>query len=192
MSLTPSTMLELGTSAPDFSLPAPDGTLYTLSKQTINKGLLILFKCNHCPYVIHIREQLIKKIQDYQKQGIEVVSINSNDFTEYPDDSPEKMATAAKEFGFTFPYLIDEQQQAAKAYRAACTPDFFLFDSNKLLVYRGQFDSARPGNSDPVTGKDLTMAIDQMLAGKNITVNQRPSMGCNIKWKKGNEPDYFG
>jgi len=192
MSLTPSTMLELGTSAPDFTLPSADGKLYTLSNQTINKGLLVLFKCNHCPYVIHIREQLVKKIRDYQKQGIEVVSINSNDFTEYPDDSPEKMAVATKEFGFTFPYLVDEQQQAAKAYKAACTPDFFLFDSNKTLVYRGQFDSARPGNTTPVTGKDLTMAIDEMLAGKNITVNQRPSMGCNIKWKKGNEPDYFG
>lgn len=192
MALTPSTMLELGTAAPDFSLPSVDGRTYTLSKKKIDNGLLVLFICNHCPYVIHIRERLVQKIRDYQTLGIEVVAINSNDFVEYPDDSPDKMKQVIKEFNFSFPYLIDEEQQTAKAYRAACTPDIFLFDKEKNLVYRGQFDSARPGNNEPVTGKNLTNAIDEMISGQAATADQRPSMGCNIKWKKGNEPDYFG
>jgi len=192
MSLTPSTMLELGTAAPDFDLPDPHGIRYSLSNQKIDNGLLVLFICNHCPYVIHIREKLIEKIKEYQAQGIEVVAINSNDAESYPDDSPAKMAEVIEELSFSFPYLIDEQQDVAKAYRAACTPDIFLFDGEKKLVYRGQFDSARPGNSHTVTGEDLTDAIDQLLAGQKITVDQRPSMGCNIKWKSGSEPEYFG
>lgn len=192
MALTPSTMLDLGTTAPDFTLPSIDGTSYSLADRTIINGLLVVFMCNHCPYVIHIRQELVKKIGEYQKKGIEVVTINSNDFKEYPDDSPEKMAAAAAEFNFSFPYLVDEQQEVAQAYRAACTPDFFLFNAEKKLVYRGQFDNARPGNSEPVTGEDLGTAVDQMVSNQAITVEQRPSMGCNIKWRKGNEPDYFG
>ncbi len=192
MALTPSTMLDLGTIAPDFSLPATDGTSYNLTEKTIDKGLLVIFMCNHCPYVIHIRQELVKKLGEYQDKGIEVVTISSNDFIEYPDDSPEKMAAVAAEFNFSFPYLIDEQQKVAQAYRAACTPDLFLFDSDRRLVYRGQFDSARPGNNEPVTGEDLTRAVEQLIAGQAVTGEQRPSMGCNIKWRKGNEPDYFG
>jgi len=192
MSLTPSTMLELGTIAPDFTLPTPGNDFYVLADQNINKGLLVIFMCNHCPYVIHIMEQLVKKIDQYQEQGITVVTINSNDFTAYPDDNPEKMALTAKEFGFKFPYLVDEGQEVAGAYRAACTPDIFLFDSEKKLVYRGQFDSARPGNKVPITGVDLSSAVYSLLAGESIPIEQKPSMGCNIKWKPGREPDYFG
>ncbi len=192
MSLTPSTMLELGTLAPDFTLPAPDGKLFSLAEKTIKKGLLVIFMCNHCPYVIHIRPQLVKKIRDYQEKGIAVVAINSNDFSSYADDSPVNMAVAAKEFHFTFPYLIDESQEVAKAYRAACTPDFYLFDKDRKLVYRGQFDSARPGNKEPITGSDLTGAIQALIEGTQISADQRPSMGCNIKWKKGGAPSYFG
>lgn len=192
MSLTPSTMLELGTEAPDFDLPAPTGEMYSLKEQTIDKGLLVIFMCNHCPYVLHIREKLVEKVIIYQEKGIAVVAINSNDFTVYPDDSPDKMALAARECAFTFPYLIDEDQNVAKAYHAACTPDFFLFDSHKKLVYRGQFDSARPGKNKAITGEDLTGAIEKLVAGKTISSEQQPSMGCNIKWKAGSEPGYFG
>ncbi len=192
MALTPSTMLDLGTEAPNFTLADPEGNSFDLSKQQIDRGLLVIFMCNHCPYVIHIREQLVKRIRDYQGQGITVVAINSNDYDTHPDDSPERMAQDAKEFGYTFPYLVDEDQQVAQAYQAACTPDLYLFDQDRKLVYRGQFDSARPGNTTPVTGDDLTAAVTQMLEGKEIQVVQQPSMGCNIKWKAGNEPAYFG
>ena len=192
MALTPSTMLDLGTEAPNFTLADPEGNSFDLSKQQIDRGLLVIFMCNHCPYVIHIREQLVKRIREYQGQGITVVAINSNDYDTHPDDSPERMAQDAKEFGFTFPYLVDEDQQVAQAYRAACTPDLYLFDQDRKLVYRGQFDSARPGNTTPVSGDDLTAAVAQMLEGKEIQVVQQPSMGCNIKWKAGNEPAYFG
>ena len=192
MSLTPSTMLELGTEAPDFHLPTPEGEMYSLKDQVIDKGMLIIFMCNHCPYVLHIRRQLVEKVSGYQGRGITVVAINSNDYTAYPDDSPEKMAQAARDDAFSFPYLIDAQQHAARAYRAACTPDFFLFDRHKRLVYRGQFDGARPGNNKEITGEDLSRAIDQLVAGRTISSEQQPSMGCNIKWKPGNEPDYFG
>jgi len=193
MSLTPSTMLALGTTAPDFTLSAPDGTAYALDKRQIDKGLLVIFMCNHCPYVIHIRRKLVEAIKSYQNLGIEVVAINSNDFAQYPDDNPSKMLETAQEFNFSFPYLVDEDQSVAKAYQAACTPDFFLFDGNKKLVYRGQFDGARPGNKEPITGEDLTDAVNQVIAGKSIGEDgQRPSMGCNIKWKAGNEPSYFG
>lgn len=192
MSLTPSTMLELGTEAPDFTLASPKGEKYSMKNQTVDKGLLIIFMCNHCPYVLHIRKRLVEKVRDYQELGITVVAINSNDYTAYPDDSPDKMALAAQEFSFSFPYLVDERQETARAYRAACTPDFFLFDKDKKLVYRGQFDSARPGNNKDINGEDLTEAIESLVAGKAVSSEQRPSMGCNIKWKPGNEPDYFG
>ena len=192
MVLTPSTMLDLGTEAPTFTLDDPQGTSFDLSAQQIDTGLLVIFMCNHCPYVIHIREKLVQRIREYQDQGITVVAINSNDYATHPDDSPEHMARESKEFGYTFPYLVDEKQQVAQAYEAACTPDIYLFDGDRKLVYRGQFDSARPGNTTPVTGADLTAAVTQMLDGKDITVVQQPSMGCNIKWKAGNEPSYFG
>ena len=192
MALTPSTMLDLGTEAPGFTLADPEGNSFDLSKQQIDRGLLVIFMCNHCPYVIHIREQLVQRIREYQGQGITVVAINSNDYITHPDDSPERMAQDAKKFGYTFPYLVDEDQQVARAYQAACTPDLYLFDQDRKLVYRGQFDSARPGNTTPVSGDDLTAAVTQMLEGKEIQVVQQPSMGCNIKWKAGNEPSYFG
>ena len=192
MVLTPSTMQELGMKAPDFSLSDPAGEPYSLESWSINKGLLVIFMCNHCPYVIHIREKMVEKIQEYQAQGITVVAINSNDFNAYPDDSPANMALDSTTHGYTFPYLVDEQQEVAKVYGAACTPDFFLFDAEQKLVYRGQFDSARPGNNEPVTGADLSSAVEQLAAGKPVSLEQRASMGCNIKWKPGNEPDYFG
>ncbi len=192
MVLTPSTMLELGTIAPDFTLPDPTGRQFALADQKIDKGLLIIFMCNHCPYVIHIREQLVAAIRRYQKQGIAVVAINSNDYIAHPDDSPAKMADDAEVFDYSFPYLVDQNQQVARAYRAACTPDLFLFDAGKRLVYRGQFDGARPGNNIPVSGADLTAAVQNVVKGNAITAHQQPSMGCNIKWKAGNEPDYFG
>ncbi len=191
MSLTPSTMLELGTTAPDFSLATPDGKPFSLAEQRIDNGLLVIFMCNHCPYVIHIRQRLVEKIRDYQKLGITVVAINSNDYEKYPADSPDKMLEDASTYKYSFPYLIDSDQKVALAYRAACTPDLFLFDAERKLVYRGQFDGARPGNTTPVTGADLTRAVEALLAGKGIAPEQRPSMGCNIKWKAGNEPDYF-
>ncbi|MGB3210725.1 MAG: thioredoxin family protein [Desulforhopalus sp.] len=192
MVLTPSTMQELGLQAPDFTLADPSGKPYSLGDMSINKGLLVIFMCNHCPYVIHIREKLVEKIRDYQEQGVTVIAINSNDFTAHPDDSPEKMTHDSTTYDYTFPYLVDEQQDVAKAYGAACTPDLFLFDAEKKLVYRGQFDSARPGNNEPVTGADLTSAVERLIGGRQISVEQRPSMGCNIKWKPGNEPEYFG
>ncbi|MBM9605201.1 thioredoxin family protein [Desulfopila inferna] len=191
MTLTPSTMLELGKTAPEFSLPSADGFQFILAERHLDKGLLVIFMCNHCPYVIHIREELVFKIRQYQVQGIEVVAINSNDFTQFPDDNPERMLQTAQAFEFSFPYLVDEDQQVAKAYRAACTPDFFLFDADRRLVYRGQFDGARPGNSIPVTGEDLTNAVSSLIADEPVSAEQKPSMGCNIKWKEGNAPDYF-
>lgn len=191
MVLTPSTMQELGLKAPDFTLPDPTGKIHSLADMSINKGLLVIFMCNHCPYVIHIRKKMVEKIREYQEQGITVVAINSNDFNAYPDDSPQNMALDSKNHGYTFPYLVDEQQQVAKFYGAACTPDFFLFDAEKKLVYRGQFDSARPGNKEPINGSDLSSAIERLVAEKQVSLEQRPSMGCNIKWKPGNEPDFF-
>ncbi len=191
MVLTPSTMLEIGTEAPDFTLSDPHGKSFHLAEQEIDKGLLIVFMCNHCPYVMHIREKLVDKIRDYQQRGISVVAINSNDYAAHPDDNPERMAEDADRFGYSFPYLVDEDQKVAQDYKAACTPDLFLFDRDKKLVYRGQFDGARPGNKTPVTGEDLSLAVEQLLKGADIDVVQQPSMGCNIKWKPGNEPSYF-
>lgn len=191
MVLTPSTMFDLGTEAPNFVLADPHGNAFDLSNRRIDNGLLVIFMCNHCPYVIHIREKLVDKIKEYQAGGITVVAINSNDYKTHPDDSPGRMAQDAVEFGYTFPYLVDEEQKVAQAYRAACTPDLFLYDKDRRLVYRGQFDGARPGNKTPVTGEDLSKAVDQLLAGQEIDETQQPSMGCNIKWKAGNEPSYF-
>jgi peroxiredoxin len=186
-----STMMPLGTKAPDFQLSDPYGRLYSLSDFENSKGLLVIFMCNHCPFVKHVRDQLAKLAKEYQDKGVAVVGINSNDASVYPDDSPDKMQTEIEEAGYTFPYLIDESQEVAKAYSAACTPDFFLFDENRQLVYRGQMDDSRPGNDKPNDGSDLRAALDALLAGEQVPVEQKPSAGCNIKWKPGNEPDYF-
>jgi len=192
MSLTPSTMLPLGTAAPDFRLPDASGKTVSLADLSAAPALAVLFICNHCPYVKHIRAGLAQFGRDAQKRGAAVVAINANDVEHYAEDSPEKMRVEAQSAGYTFPYLFDESQAVAKAYRAACTPDIFLFDKNRRLVYRGQFDESRPGKSVPVTGKDLRAALDAVLAGKAVPATQIPSMGCNIKWKPGNEPEYFG
>jgi peroxiredoxin len=190
MAVTASEMLPLGTSAPDFSLPDTTGKMVSLNDFREAKALLVIFMCNHCPFVKHILEGLVVLIKEYLAKGCIVVGINSNDVVNYPEDSPEMMAKLATEAGFTFPYLYDETQEVAKAYRAACTPDFFLFDSDKTLVYRGQMDDSRPGNGIPVTGADLTAAINAVLKGKQGSEEQKPSIGCNIKWKRGKEPDY--
>lgn len=192
MSNTPSTMLELGTKAPDFRLfDTVNNQLVSLSDFSNAKGLLVVFICNHCPFVKHVLKGFIIAARDFQQKGIGVVAISSNDVENYPDDSPVKMAAEAREHQFSFPYLYDGTQEVAKAYKAACTPDFFLFDEKNSLVYRGQFDSSRPGNDKPVNGEDLREAVELLLDGK-IKDDQKPSMGCNIKWKSGNEPDYFG
>jgi len=188
---TASTMLELGTPAPDFSLPDIDGSVISLSEFKDARGLLVIFMCNHCPYVKHINEALAEFANEYMAKGLAIVGVNSNDVDNYPDDSPEKMAQVADEAGYSFPYLYDENQQVAKAYRAACTPDFFLFDASMKLAYRGQFDDSRPRTDEPVTGADLSQAADRVLAGEPVDEDQTPSLGCNIKWKPGNEPDYF-
>ena len=190
MSLTASEMLPLGTLAPDFNLPDTEGKMVSINDFKEAKAFLVIFMCNHCPFVKHILSQMINLIKDYQNKSVAVVGINSNDVVNYQDDSPALMAELVKKAGFTFPYLYDETQEVAKAYRAACTPDFFLFDSDKTLVYRGQMDDSRPGNGIPVTGIDLTAAIDAVIEGKPVSQEQKPSMGCNIKWKQGNEPDY--
>ncbi|MGC1952563.1 MAG: thioredoxin family protein [Gammaproteobacteria bacterium] len=192
MARTPSTMVELGTPAPDFSLPDPAGTVVSLHDFDDSPALLVAFLCNHCPYVQHIRHGLAAFAREYQPKGLQVVGINANDVANYPDDSPEKMAEEVRNIGYTFPYLYDETQQVAKRYQAACTPDFFLFDKNRKLVYRGQFDDSRPRSDTPVTGRDLRAAVDAVLAGQAVPENQKASLGCNIKWKPGNEPDYFG
>ena len=190
MAKTPSTMLALGTPAPAFKLPDPEG--HPVDKaQFAGKPLLVIFTCNHCPYVKHLRHDLAEFARTYQAKGLAVVAINSNDFEKYPDDAPAKMAEESRAHGFTFPYLVDATQQVAHAYKAACTPDFFLFDAAHTLVYRGQYDDARPGNNAPVTGADLRRAADAVLAKQAVTGEQRPSIGCNIKWKAGNAPAYF-
>ncbi len=191
MALTPSTMLPLGTTAPDFQLPDTTGKIVSLADFKNAPALLVIFMCNHCPYVIHIRNGLAKFARDYAPKHAGIVGINANDVKNYPADSPAKMKEEVKSVGYIFPYLYDETQAVAKAYRAACTPDIFLFDQNRKLVYRGQFDDSRPGNGLPVTGKDLRAALDTVLAGKPVSENQKASIGCNIKWKAGNEPDFF-
>lgn len=192
MALTPSTMLPLGTDAPDFSLPDLNGKLVGLTEVRGKQPFLVMFICNHCPYVKHIRGPLAALTSEFQKKGIAVFGINSNDVENYPEDRPEKMVIEAREAKYTFPYLFDAQQEVAKAYHAACTPDFFLFDQKGKLVYRGQFDDSRPGNKIPVSGADLRQALEDVLKGKSTQKEQRPSIGCNIKWKKGNAPEYFG
>lgn len=191
MSSTPSTMMELGTKAPDFKLfDTVNNQLVSLDDFNNAKGLLVVFMCNHCPYVKHILDEFVIAARDLQQKGIGVVAISSNDVENYPDDSPVKMAAEARAHQFSFPYLYDGTQEVAKAYKAACTPDFFLFDENDELVYRGQFDDSRPGNEKPVTGQDLREAVEFLLDGK-VKEDQKPSIGCNIKWKKGNAPEYY-
>jgi peroxiredoxin len=192
MALTASTMLPLGSQAPDFRLPDTDGNLVTLGDFREAPALLVIFLCNHCPYVKHIRQEMAKLTREYNAKGVASVGINSNDVANYPDDRPELMAQEKAEVGYPFPYLFDETQEVAKAYQAACTPDFYLFDRNRKLIYRGQMDSSRPGNDVPVSGSDLRAALETILAGRPVPEAQRPSMGCNIKWKPGNAPDYFG
>ena len=184
-------MLPLGTIAPDFSLTDPDGKRIGLLDFKDAAALLVVFMCNHCPYVQHIRPGLARLGREYQARGVAVVGINANDVANYPADAPAKMAEEVRRAGYTFPYLYDADQAVAQAYRAACTPDFFLFDRQRKLVYRGQMDDSRPGSSVPVTGRDLRLALDAVLAGQPVPAGQKPSLGCNIKWKPGNEPDYF-
>lgn len=185
MALTPSNMLPLGTIAPEFGLPNTlnDNQIVQLDEVNIDKGLLVMFICNHCPYVKHINEELVKLGKAYQQQGIAMLAISSNDVENYPEDSPEKMKSYGQSLGYPFPYLFDETQEVAKAYDAACTPDFYLFNNQKELVYRGQLDDSRPGNDRPVTGKDLRTAMDHLINNEPQEANQMPSIGCNIKWK---------
>jgi peroxiredoxin len=191
MAAVNSTMMELGSSAPDFSLNDYNGMSYSLAGLKSSKGLLVAFWCNHCPYVKHLRDRFVELTRIWIKDGLGVVAIMSNDIQKYPDDAPDKMRIESETFGYSFPYLIDETQQIARAFKAACTPDFFLFDGNSKLVYRGQFDSSRPKNDKPVTGQDLADAVQKLIKGEPISSEQFPSIGCNIKWKPGNEPEYF-
>jgi len=188
---TASTMLPLGTQAPSFSLPATDGGTVSLADFAGRDSILVIFLCNHCPYVKHVADELKRLADDYMPKGVGVVGISSNDADKYPDDSIEAMATEKQQRGYAFPYLFDADQSVAQDYAAACTPDFYLFDADQKLVYRGQLDSSRPKNDQPVTGADLRTAIDTVLAGQSPTEQQTPSIGCNIKWKEGNEPKYF-
>lgn len=190
MAETPSTMRELGTPAPDFALPDPAGRIHNKSDYA-GKPLLVAFICNHCPFVKHIADPLGELTAEYQKKGVAVVLISSNDVETHPQDSPERMAEFAEERGFEVPYLYDETQEVAKAFQAACTPDFFLFDGDHRLVYRGQFDDSRPGNGKPVTGADLSAAVEAVLSGTAPPADQKPSVGCNIKWRRGQEPDFY-
>lgn len=184
MAAIPSNMMPLGTVAPDFTLPdTVTGKKMTLQALKSDIATLIMFICNHCPYVKHIREELVHLAKDYQAKGVSIIAISSNDVVNYPDDSPEKMKETAIEWGFSFPYLYDETQEVAKAYQAACTPDFYVFDENLKCVYRGQLDDARPKNDKPVTGKDIRAALDAVIAGEPVNPEQIPSVGCNIKWK---------
>ncbi len=193
MALTPSTMMPLGTSAPAFELPDTiSGRTFRLQDFAGKKALLVIFLCNHCPYVIHVRDGLAALGRDYEMKDVGIVAISANDPATHPDDAPQKLGAESKRLGYRFPVLFDESQAVAKAYRAACTPDFFLFDAKRTLVYRGQLDGSRPGNAVPVTGADLRAALDAVLAGVPVAKDQKPSLGCNIKWRAGNEPDYFG
>ncbi len=192
MVLTPSTMMTLGTKAPDFELVnVENGQKESLLAAKKAKGLVVMFICRHCPYVKYIEKEIAQFGRDYADKEIGVVAVSSNDAANYPDDAPEQLKQMARELSFSFPYLYDESQAAAKAYRAACTPDFFIFDGTLKLVYRGQFDDSRPKNGLPVTGKDLRAAADTLLAGNVISGEQKPSLGCNIKWCPGSEPEYF-
>ena len=189
MAAVESQMLALGTEAPPFSLPDPDGDAHSLRDGAA--AYLVMFICNHCPYVKHVREELARIGRDYDARNVAVYAINSNDVSTHPGDSPAKMKEEAARWGYVFPYLSDASQEVAKAYRAACTPDFYLFDANRRLVYRGQLDDSRPSNREPVDGRDLRAALDSVLNGKPVAESQKASIGCNIKWRPGNEPDYF-
>lgn len=188
---TASTMLPLGTPAPSFELPDTDGNVVSLERFAQSKALLVIFMCNHCPFVKHVADELKKLADDYADRGLAVVGISSNDADAYPDDSPAAMAKEKAERGYNFPYLFDGDQSVAIAYSAACTPDFFLFDAEMKLAYRGQLDASRPKSDIPVTGEDLRAAIDAVIVGQPADPSQRPSIGCNIKWRPGNEPTYF-
>ena len=188
MALVESEMIPLGTPAPDFSLPDPSGEVHSLQDAAEAKAVVVAFICNHCPYVIHIADAFAEVTGELIDQGVAVFAINSNDWTTHPDDSPERMAEEAEAHGYRFPYLIDEDQSVAKAYSAACTPDLYVFDSERRLVYRGQFDSTRPSSGDPATGVDLEAAVEAVLLGEAVPEPQRPSSGCSIKWRPGNEP----
>ncbi len=188
---TNSTMLPLGTKAPEFSLTNVDGRSISLADFQDAPALLVIFMCNHCPYVIHVAPELARIAVEYQAKGVGVVGINSNDVSKHPQDSPEQMVHEMELREYTFPYLYDESQEVAKAYHAACTPDFFVFDAKQELVYRGQMDDSRPDTDIPITGKDLRAALDGVLAGQPVGSVQKPSLGCNIKWREGAEPDYF-
>jgi peroxiredoxin len=184
-------MVALGTQAPDFRLPdVVSGQIISLEKFAAKSGLLVMFICQHCPYVKHVQSEIARIGRDYQSRDIAIVAISSNDSEQYPDDAPESLKSMAQELGFTFPFCYDESQAVAKAYGASCTPDFFLFDRDHKLVYRGQLDDSRPKNNLPVTGHDLRAALDALLAGQPVSETQRASLGCNIKWKPGNEPAY--
>ena len=191
MALTPSTMLPLGTQAPNFQLPdVVFGKTISLDTFAGKQGLLVMFICRHCPFVKHVQAQLAQIGKDYADSNLGIVAISANDAANYPDDAPDKLKNMATELGFTFPFCYDKSQETAKAYTAACTPDFFLFDRDRKLVYRGQLDDSRPSNSQPVTGKDLRAAMDAVLAHSTVSPDQKPSIGCNIKWKPGNQPAY--
>jgi peroxiredoxin len=193
MARTASMMLELNTQAPDFQLPdVVSGKTISLATFAGSKALLVMFICEHCPFVKHVEQELAKIGKDYQGKSLGIVAISSNSLETHPQDAPEHLKAMAERLGFTFPYCFDETQAVAKVYTAACTPDFFLFDAAMKLVYRGQLDDSRPGNDKPVDGKDLRAAIDLAIAGQSISPEQRPSIGCNIKWTPGNEPDYYG
>lgn len=193
MALTPSTMLALGTKAPDFKLPdVVSGNTISLNTFSDRKALLVMFICRHCPFVKHVQKELAKIGKDYADRSLAIVAISANDVANYPDDSPENLKKMAQELDFNFSLCYDETQEVAKTYTAACTPDFFLFDRNRILVYRGQLDGSRPNNDIPVTGKDLRSAFDAVLDDNEVNLDQKPSIGCNIKWKPGKEPAYFG
>lgn len=189
MAITPSNMPELGVPAANFALPDTAGNTVELGDFSGAPALLVAFWCNHCPFVKHLREAFVRFAAEYEDRGLAVVAINSNDAENYPEDGPDAMRAAAEEFGYGFPYLFDADQSVARAYAAACTPDFFLYDADRKLVYRGQFDASRPGNDRPVDGSDLRAAVDALLAGGRPAAEQAPSIGCNIKWKPGNAPD---
>ncbi|MFC1665499.1 thioredoxin family protein [Pseudomonadota bacterium] len=195
MARATSTMLELGTKAPTFKLPNTNADVgsstVTFSDYADMSNVLVMFICNHCPYVVHIRTDLVNFVKEYQNKGVGVIAISSNDATNFPGDSPFRMQLEAAQHGYSFPYLYDEDQTVAKAYQAICTPDFYLFDANRTLVYRGQFDGSRPNNRVPISGVDLRAACDAVLLNQSVSQQQYPSVGCSIKWKFGNEPDYY-
>ncbi|HYN14153.1 MAG TPA: thioredoxin family protein [Terriglobales bacterium] len=191
MAETPSTMAPLGVRAPHFRLPdMVTGRIVSLDDYKTAPALLVMFICSHCPYVKHVREHLAQLVREYQARGVAAVAISSNDVAQFPEDGPDGMKEEARTVGYTFPYLFDQTQEVAKEYRAACTPDFFVFDKDRRLVYRGQMDDSRPSSDHPVTGKDLRAALDSVLAGRQVSADQKPSLGCNIKWKEKNAPEY--